>query len=260
MEFFKNNLLQLGLTEEESIIYIDSIETQATTVLEYAQNTGIPRTTVYLLVESLIKKGLLREEVDGKRKKYTPASPEELVTLAKRKEEEYRQTAKLLDKELSQIKALYNRNQGRPTLSIKQGLKGAKELFNEALQSDVIYMHFMSEVGRQLLGDIGDTFFESCLQKMIETKQIIRDTPQNITFKSEVETERNQVLLLNPKYSSEVDYIIYGETIAYITYKTNDPYIVLISDPQIAYFEKTRFVILIQGILNDNSKTQKSEQ
>ena len=59
MEFLKNNLLQLGLTEEESIIYIDSIETQATTVLEYAQNTGIPRTTVYLLVESLIKKGLL---------------------------------------------------------------------------------------------------------------------------------------------------------------------------------------------------------
>ncbi len=244
MDLLKTHLKVLGITEEEILIYLNAFETQASTVLEYAQNTGIPRTTVYLLVESLLEKGLLKEEIEGKRKKYIPASPEELVILVKKKEEVYKNTAKILDKELSQIKALYNRNQGRPVLSVKQGTKGVKELFNEALQSEAICMHFMSNIGRQILGDIGEDFFESCLKKMIKTKQIIKNTPQNYTFKAEVETDRNKVILLDQQYSSEVDHIIYDETVAYITYKVNEPYIVLIADPQIAYFEKIKFNIL----------------
>ena len=86
MDLFLKHLEALDITPEESTIYLNAIETNASTVLEFAQNTAIPRTTVYLLVESLMKKGLLREEVVGKRKQYVPASPTELISLAKQKE------------------------------------------------------------------------------------------------------------------------------------------------------------------------------
>src|SRR3989344_2721593 len=103
MDLVRKHLKTLDLTEEEINVYINSLETGASTVLEFAQNTGIPRTTVYLLVDSLIEKGLMNLQIEGKKKRYLPASPQELILLAQRKQEQYKQTAKALESDLSQL-------------------------------------------------------------------------------------------------------------------------------------------------------------
>lgn len=250
MDLLHNHLQVLGLTQEEMQVYITSLEKRSYTVLEFAQNTGIPRTTVYLLVESLLMKGLLEEQIEGKRKKYIPISPLELVQLAKKKEAQFKETAKKLEASIGQIQALYSRDHDKPIISVKQGTGGAKELFNDALNSDTIYMHFTSAEGQHLLGDLGEEFYEKCLKKMIHTKQIIIKSPKNVTFKEVNESTRNEIVLLDAAYTAEIDYMIYNDVVVFISYKERGPYIVSLKDPQITYFEKLRFNILFSQLTN----------
>lgn len=244
MDILISQLNYLGITQEESQVYINALETNASTVLEYAQNTGIPRTTVYLLVDSLLEKGLLSEVVEGKRKKYIPASPQELVALAKKKESEYHETAKVLEKEVSTLNALYNRSQGKPIIQFKEGIKAVEEVFDDSLESKEICMHFMSEVGREILGDIGERYYEHYMKKMVPTKQIIRKNSKNILYQKEESTSRNKIHLLEETFATETDYLIYNDTVVFFTYKNGAPQLLILTDPQIAFFEKTRFNLL----------------
>lgn len=248
MELLIKHLKVLGLSEEEIQIYLTSLEKNSDTVLELAQNTGIPRTTVYLLVDSLLEKGLLRETIDGKKKKYKPASPSELVLLAKKKEEEFSKTAKQLEATLPQIHALYNREHGKPTISVKKGKQGVKEVFENALQADTIYMQFTSSTGRSIMNDIGEDFYEKCLEKMIATRQIILNSAKNVEFKATYGNSRNQIVLIDQRYAAEVDYMIFNNKVVYMTYKEDNPFVICIEDMQIAYFEKVRYNILFDSL------------
>src|SRR3990167_10558989 len=116
MDNFKNNLKILGLAGEEITIYLTALEQGNTTVLELARITKIPRTTVYLIIDSLVEKSLLQLTADGKRKLYIPASPAEILGLAKRKNDQLNKTINSLSEELPQLQALYNISHKKPKI------------------------------------------------------------------------------------------------------------------------------------------------
>ena len=241
MDLIKKHLIALDLTEEEIIVYMNALETGASTILELAQNTSIPRTTVYLLVDSLVEKGLILLSIDGKKKKYTPASPQELILLAQKKQEQYKETAKALQTDLTQLQAMYNLDHGKPKMQYFQGNSGVKKLFTLSLLADKVYMYFMSSKGRELLEKEGDEYLENISAKMIPSQQIIKETPSNIEFKKNNESSRNEIICLPEHFATNIDYILFGDTVGFISYKDNQPQAIIIEDKEIAYFEKVRF-------------------
>lgn len=241
-------LSTLGITEEEVQVYINALETGSSTVLEYAQNTGIPRTTVYLLVDSLLIKGLLSEVIEGKRKRYIPASPKDLISLAKEKEAQFKKTAEGLEKEKSILDALYDRREGKPHIQYKEGVRSVEEVFKDSLEADQIYMFFTSEVGREVLGDLGEQYYEQYMKRMIPTKQIIRSSDNNKTYKDNEQTSRNQIVLLDESMTSNTDFIIFNNQVVYITYKNAQPQLIIIEDMEIAYFEKIKYNLLFSSL------------
>ena len=68
MDTLHNNLITLGLSDEEIQVYLAALEHGSISVLEIAKATNIPRTTVYLLIDSLVKHGLLKLMVKGKKR------------------------------------------------------------------------------------------------------------------------------------------------------------------------------------------------
>lgn len=248
MQNLQHYLFTMGITDEEGQVYINALETGASTVLEYAQNTAIPRTTVYLLVESLINKGLLTETIEGKRKKYVPASPQELISLAKEKEMQFKMTAEALEKEKSILDALYNRKEGKPRIEYKEGKKAVEEIFKLSLSADQIYMFFTSIKGREILGDIGEIYYDAYMKQMIPTKQIIRNTDKNKTYLKEEGTNRNQIVLIDESYASETDYLIFNNSVVFITYKSTIPQVTILEDERIAYLEKMRYNLLFNSL------------
>lgn len=240
MAYLKN----LELTAEEIQVYLASLEAGNSTVLTLAQDTGIPRTTVYLLVESLEKKGLLILTILGKKKHYVPASPQELVTLAQKKQEQYKQTAKELEKNIPELQALYNLKHESPKIRYYEGTEGIKKIYEETLSVEKIYVHCMTQEAHEIMGSYLDTYFTRVIRKMIYTQEIVSDSQLDREYQKEYTTSRNEIICIPQKYITNTDYMIYGNCVSFITYKDKNPVGVVIEDPEIAHFERIKFTLL----------------
>ena len=82
-----NLLRQLGLSDEESKIYLFTLTNSLTTVLQVAKNTGINRTSAYRYCESLAKKGFLLKNALRHTTKYEAVSVDFLSTKVKKIED-----------------------------------------------------------------------------------------------------------------------------------------------------------------------------
>jgi len=244
MDKLKQNLKTLGLTEEEIIIYVSALEQGSTTVLELARTTKIPRTTVYLLIDSLTEKGLFQLTAEGKKKLYVPTSPEELIILAKTKHEQLDQTITSLKDELPQLQALYNLTHQKPKIRYYEGVEEVKKIYEDTLSAEKIYVHCMSQHAIPIIGEYLEKYFVRVIRKMIHTKEIVSDSEVDKKYQKEYATSRNQIICIPKQYITNTDYMIYGTAVAFITYKDQEPIGVVICDPEIAQFEKIRFMMI----------------
>jgi predicted transcriptional regulator len=74
-------LQEIGLSEPESKLYLTGLKLGPTTILQLSKTSEIKRTTVYTMIENLIKKGIFEIQIDGWKKLYTASSPQNLQNL-----------------------------------------------------------------------------------------------------------------------------------------------------------------------------------
>ena len=81
-----NQLAGFGFKRDEAQVYFKLIEKGISNPLELSRELKISRTKVYALLEKLIKKGFVKEEVRGYGSKYLPEDPSKFAILIKEKE------------------------------------------------------------------------------------------------------------------------------------------------------------------------------
>ena len=132
---FEEFLQEIGLSEKEARVYVALLQVDSANIHDLAIKTGINRTTVYPVLESLEKKGLVSETQDGKKTTYHAASPERLETYIERQRvmlEE--QTARLKDV-IPQMKAIQRESGERPIVKYFEGRDGAISAYAEFMDS-----------------------------------------------------------------------------------------------------------------------------
>ena len=240
----KENLLSIGLTEEEITVYLATLQPDNETVLKLSQNTTIPRTTVYLLIESLLQKGFIQEVTEGKKKKYIPAPPEKIISYVTSKKQQFSEISAQLQKNIPSIQALYNFHHSKPILAYYEGSKGIVSIMQSTFTSDEVCLHIMSNEGSEILSEEIEDYRSNLQQKMILSREIVSDSLTDRQYVKTYANARNQVRFLPHEYSTNVDYILYSEGMIMITYKNNSAMAVCIKDKHIAQFEKVRFNLL----------------
>lgn len=130
----KNNelvdvLKGLGLTENESRVYISSLSLGSSTILKIAQASELKRTTVYSVMESLKQKGLANIQVEGFKKKFVAENPERLETMLEIQRGKLRSL-------LPEFSALYNLRGEESLLKNYEGLQAVKNVY-ESLMRDI---------------------------------------------------------------------------------------------------------------------------
>ena len=81
MDDLRKTLVELGLSTQEAVVYLALLRAGAVSMAELARSGGARRTTLYPRVQRLLKKGVVRTEVYGRRKRYAAITPEELHAL-----------------------------------------------------------------------------------------------------------------------------------------------------------------------------------
>ena len=73
-------LEELGLSDKEAVVYLALLQFDNAAPSQIAEKTKLNRSTVYVVLESLEKKGLASETNVGKTVHYQAAAPERLET------------------------------------------------------------------------------------------------------------------------------------------------------------------------------------
>lgn len=121
---------QLGLTEKQAQIYLVLLESGTCSMSELAKRTEVKRPTCYLLIDELIKLGLINEQKNGKRKVYSAVHPRRLLEIIRHRE-------KSIEEIFPELLALHNSPKDKPKIHVFEYNydKGVKQLYGHIYQS-----------------------------------------------------------------------------------------------------------------------------
>lgn len=122
-------LQNFGLSDKEAKIYLSLLELDMATVFEVAKQSGINRSSAYVVLEALKKKGLVGISDDTKIRKYIAASPETLLHSAKSAAQKQEDLRASIESIIPELKALHKGTRARPIVKVFEGENGAKEVY-----------------------------------------------------------------------------------------------------------------------------------
>ncbi len=157
-------LYDIGLSENEAQVYLTSLSLGPTTILRISKSSGIRRTTVYSVVETLKTKGLMHIKPAGLKQLYVAEHPDRLDNIVESKKRN-------LEKLLPEFTALYNLKGGESTVKYYEGLTAIKNIYEtilDPLKPGDDYLVIGDSEKLFLETDKG--YFEDFLQKRIKSR------------------------------------------------------------------------------------------
>lgn len=124
-------LEEIGLSQKESQIYLALLQVDSESIQDLAKRTGINRTTVYPVLETLQKKGLVSEVQKGKKIEYVAAPPERLETFVERQKVMLQERSERLKDIIPQIKSIQRESGEKPIVKYFEGRDGAIAAYEE---------------------------------------------------------------------------------------------------------------------------------
>lgn len=118
-------LQEIGLADKEASVYLSLLQVDNASVLDIAKKTKINRTTIYFVLESLEKKGLVSEIQQGKKTYFAAEPPERLETYIERQKTTLDEHSRRLKDMLPEIKAVQRELGERPVVKYFEGRDAA---------------------------------------------------------------------------------------------------------------------------------------
>jgi sugar-specific transcriptional regulator TrmB len=116
----------VGLNKKEASLYLAALELGNANINQLAKKSGVKRTTVYDIIESLKQKGLVTEANRGNRVLFSASSPRKL-------EDELEEKRNALKRILPELLSIENALDAKPKVRFFEGIEGMKEVYKDTL-------------------------------------------------------------------------------------------------------------------------------
>lgn len=230
------NLIEFGLSDKEARIYLSLLESDTSMVQEIAKNAGVNRSSTYVVLESLKRKGLVFS-TEGKQK-YVAASPETILQQIEDASTKTKAIKEKISGILPDLKALHKETKHKPSVRVFQGKQAIRQIHESALNAPRgSLMRAFSQPS--VMENIEEGYFlklsERRVKKGIHLKAIF---PQSIRKWKNIDEVDNKKLLaefrLLPHETQPLssDFRIYEDKIALTSLK--DEFGIIIESKEIA--------------------------
>lgn len=135
-ETILSELRGLGLSEKESRVYLAAIKLGSTTMQKIAKVSGVNRATTYVLVEHLMKRGLMSSYTKRKKRYFTVEAPEKLQRLLETERAELKEKEAMINHVMPQLHNLFEATHGgdKPQVRFYEGINGVRNFRDEVLK------------------------------------------------------------------------------------------------------------------------------
>lgn len=133
---FKTILQKIGLTDKDANVYLACLElgTQPASVI--AKRAGLKRPTTYLILESLLKRGLVSEYTGSNVKYFTAVEPQYLLSFVEKQRRELMAHQRELEQFIPQFQALTNPYSVSPKVKFYEGVEGIERVMEDTLTAE----------------------------------------------------------------------------------------------------------------------------
>lgn len=239
---FSNILQSIGLNEGESAIYELLLENGKMTGKDLTEASGIGRGNVYNVLKLLLQKGLILE-IEGKKMAYQPVDPNALSRFLEKRVDQIKVLESSFGVSLREMESVYRRSTGRPTIEIFEGWDGVKKALHDSLSSKTeILTYFDASSMKGEIVDINRSYVKHRIEKHIEKRILVADTPEARTFFSNQNTPFTHVRYVkNFPERHKTGMEIYDGCISYLTLTDEKRMSVIIRDQGIYDLHRQQF-------------------
>ncbi len=221
----ERELINYGFDEKEAKVYLALMQLGKDSAFNIARRTELKRSTVYVVLEHLIAKGMVGTEKTRKALLYFAAHPKKLLTQLENKK-------KNLEESMPSIMALYNAMPEKPSIQIYDGLNALKELYIDSVDylkshKEVVYFGSMKHFER--FPELLDTWLKATKNKGYHVRELFPDDKFHREYATRAKKNANpnhQIRFITKDFSFLNDNSIYGNKL--IIYSTQKEFFALV--------------------------------
>ena len=131
----EGELQKIGLSEKEAKVYLAALELGPSPVQKIAAKSKVNRATTYVILEGLMKKGIISTFDQGKKRLFVAEGPHALKNVIHQQQEELDKKELLLESLFSQIQSIHNTLPNKAVVRFFDGKEGLKSMLEELLES-----------------------------------------------------------------------------------------------------------------------------
>src|SRR3989338_10729175 len=188
----KEQLEKIGMADKEAKVFLASLELGSSAVQEIAKKADINRATTYVIIEKLMKKGLMSSVEKGKKTYFQTEDPKRLLKLLEEQEEGLKRKEEEFKKYLPELETLFNIAEEKPKVRFfegKEGLITIREDYFKAKDKNVLGI-FARDEERNIFTEKERTeAYLERIKRKINFKMIYTDN-QAVKMKSEMTNAR----------------------------------------------------------------------
>ncbi len=129
-------LENIGLADKEAKVYLANLELGQESVQNIAKKAGVNRATTYVILNSLIKKGLCSTFEQGKKTFFVAANPDLLESQFEVQKKELEEKQKYFKNIIPQLELINNKQGDKPLVKFYEGKQGLVNCFMEFVSPD----------------------------------------------------------------------------------------------------------------------------
>ena len=219
-------LKQFGLTDKEIKIYLASLELGTASVLNIAKKAKLKRPTAYVVLESLLEKGLV-SEVPRKNKTLFVAEDPELLT------KKFKEREQSLIESLPYLKSIYNISEKKPKVRFYDGKSGVETVYDKIMSGneEIIWFGSIAYINKNIPRQT-DKFIKLALETDIPSREIITETKEDFAYAKKISSPKNQVRVLPNDLNFYIDCSLFQNKVAIFSLD-KDLFVVVIESEQI---------------------------
>jgi len=233
----------LGLSQNEAKVYMASLKVGPTTAQMLAAKATISRPTTYIMIESLVKKGLMSSYFKGKKKYFAAASPNQLKYIVNNLKREALEKEAAVEKIVEVLGKMVEEEQSATLIRVFEGAESTSEVQRDILESGATETFELVNIDEArkwvppvYKGDIREKLVLKC-----KTRSLYNASTGKIADWQLPKGSRHEGRYLDAKiHQLHGNVVIYADRVAYTSYgvkKTS----VIIRDRGLAESMKTMF-------------------
>jgi sugar-specific transcriptional regulator TrmB len=232
---YAGKLQQIGLTSNESTVYIDLMKVGKSTTAEISKRTQLHRSVVHDNLDRLLDKGLIAVIREGKKRIFYPNAPEMLIEMLENEQKNIETKIEIAKDLQEEIKNIYQVTKEKNDAFVLRGKKGVRLLYKEILKQKHSYNQFGAP--KAAVNIMGETFWRNVdiktREKKIKTNLIFNESLRERGKEITKNIKNIQVRYINHKSDPLTQTVIFLNKVAIIVWV--DTPIVTVMESKSAY-------------------------